>query len=85
MSIPPEETYLRTMTTEQAVDLLIALRHWIWEIHGDRIAPEGDEDPFANRNDEMPDFLMEYDFSRELNCGYAHSGHDRISAVLNDR
>jgi hypothetical protein len=58
MSNPPDVTYLRTMTTEQAVDLLIALRHWIWEIHGDRIAP---------------------------GCGYAHSRHDRISAVLNDR
>lgn len=62
MSNPPEVTYLRTMTTEQAVDLLIALealRGWIWEIHGDRIAPDGDEDPFAQCDDEMPDFLME--------------------------
>ena len=62
MSTPSEVTYLRTMTTEQAVDLLIALealRGWIWEIHGDRIAPDGDEDPFTNCHDETPDFLME--------------------------
>lgn len=62
MSPPPAMTYLTKMTTEQAEDLLIALealREWIWEIHGDRIAPDGDEDPFANCDSDPPDFLTD--------------------------